>query len=508
MNHANKIVELEELANICETARAEGKKIVQCHGVFDLLHPGHVRHFKAARAEGDVLIVTLTPDEFVNKGPGRPVFNHRLRAEWIAELESVDYVAVNRWPSAVETIRILRPAVFVKGNEFASRGVDVTGNISAEEQAVGEVGGRLHLTEEITFSSSRLLNAYFSDLPAASDNYLSDFRRRYSANKVLESINALNNLKVAVVGDAIVDEYYFCRPMGLGSKSNAVNARYLSTEVQAGGALAVANHVAGFVRDVHLVSCLGQTDSQEDAIRARLKSNVSTKFFQRANGPTTVKRRYVAPFQWQKLFEISFIEDSPLPSEEEAGAAEYLAEILKDYDAVIVADFGHGFLGSQLIESLSDHARYLTLNVQTNSANAGFNLATKYPRADYLCLDEEELRYACHDRFGEVGGLMTRIERELKTDIVAVTQGQRGSIARNAQGSLVQTPVFSQQVLDTIGAGDAYLALSSLCAAGKLPLELMTFIGNCAGALLTRELGNRVAVEPVPLFRFITTLLK
>ena len=81
-----KIKTLAELEDICRTLRAEGKRIVQCHGVFDLMHPGHVRHFEAARAQGDVLVVTVTPDRFVNKGPGRPVFNERLRSESVAAL--------------------------------------------------------------------------------------------------------------------------------------------------------------------------------------------------------------------------------------------------------------------------------------------------------------------------------------------------------------------------------------------------------------------------------------
>ena len=94
-----KILSLSELEKAVHAAKKAGKTVVQCHGVFDLLHPGHILHFQAARKEGDVLVVTLTRDEHVGKGPGRPVFNQRLRAESIASLECVDFVAVNEWPS-------------------------------------------------------------------------------------------------------------------------------------------------------------------------------------------------------------------------------------------------------------------------------------------------------------------------------------------------------------------------------------------------------------------------
>jgi rfaE bifunctional protein nucleotidyltransferase chain/domain len=110
-----KIRPLVELAKTITNLKAEGKCIVQCHGVFDLVHPGHIRLLEAAKQEGDVLVVTVTPDKYVNKGPGRPVFNQRLRAETLAALQCVDFVAINEWPTAIETIRLLKPDVYVKG---------------------------------------------------------------------------------------------------------------------------------------------------------------------------------------------------------------------------------------------------------------------------------------------------------------------------------------------------------------------------------------------------------
>src|SRR5579872_196983 len=101
----NKIVTLEELAEICKSLKKKGKKIAHCHGCFDLLHPGHIKHFEAAKNIADVVVVTVTPDRFVNKGPGRPVFNEKLRMESLAGLEAVDYLALNKWPTAIETVK-------------------------------------------------------------------------------------------------------------------------------------------------------------------------------------------------------------------------------------------------------------------------------------------------------------------------------------------------------------------------------------------------------------------
>lgn len=135
----SKIKKQEELKEIIGALKGQNKKIVQCHGVFDLIHPGHIRHLATAKKEGNVLVVTVTADEFVRKGPGRPIFNEQLRAENLAALEIVDYVAVNREPTAVNCIRRLRPDVYVKGQDYADKEKDITGKIGEEEEAVVSV---------------------------------------------------------------------------------------------------------------------------------------------------------------------------------------------------------------------------------------------------------------------------------------------------------------------------------------------------------------------------------
>jgi len=154
-----KIVEIDELSNKIKTLKSNGKKIVHCHGCFDLMHPGHIKYFQAAGKMGEVLIVTVTPDIWVDKGPGRPVFNQDLRVESIAALECVDYVAINKWPTAEETLKLLRPDIYVKGQEFEDL-EDKTGKIQKESEVVNEIGAEIRFTHEVVFSSTKLLNKY------------------------------------------------------------------------------------------------------------------------------------------------------------------------------------------------------------------------------------------------------------------------------------------------------------------------------------------------------------
>jgi rfaE bifunctional protein nucleotidyltransferase chain/domain len=155
-----KILALEDVARRLEAPRREGRTIVQCHGCFDLLHVGHVRHLQAARALGDVLVVTVTADDHVDKGVGRPAFTEALRAEALAALECVDLVAVSPWPTAVEAIRLLRPDYYVKGQA----GEDPAGRsarLRLEIATVRAMGGDVRFTREAVFSSTALLNAHF-----------------------------------------------------------------------------------------------------------------------------------------------------------------------------------------------------------------------------------------------------------------------------------------------------------------------------------------------------------
>lgn len=156
-----KILKIEDLAKKIEKLKIEGKKIIHCHGCFDLMHPGHIKYFQAAGKKGDVLIVTVTPDIYVDKGPDRPVFNEKLRAESIAALECVDYVAVNEWTTAVETIELLKPDIYVKGQEFENF-EDKTGKLQKELKAIKKVGAEIRFTHEVVFSSAELLNKYFT----------------------------------------------------------------------------------------------------------------------------------------------------------------------------------------------------------------------------------------------------------------------------------------------------------------------------------------------------------
>lgn len=504
----DKIKPIEELAKLVVSLRAEGKKIVHCHGVFDLLHIGHIRYFEQARLMGDVLIVTVTPDRYVDKGPHRPAFTEALRAEAVASLSCVDYVAINEWPTAEETLRLLRPHVYVKGSEFKDTSFDITGKIAMEEQVVREIGAQLAFTEDIVFSSSTLINRYLSILPEVNKEYLNLFRQRYRMEDVISAIDRMSSVKVLVIGDTILDEYQYCEAIGKSSKDPILALKYQSHDLFVGGVLAVANHVANFARSVQLVTVLGERDSYEDFIRSNLIHNVSPYFVFQPNAPTIIKRRFIEGYSLNKLFEVYVMGDSSLPEEAEALLCKWLKEHLPEYDLVIAADFGHGAISNNIVQTLAEHARFLAVNTQANAGNRGFNTIMRYPRADYVCMAEHEMRLEMRNLTGNLRPMMDNIAKRLGCRKIIVTRGKKGCLVRGEGGNFVEVPAFAIKVVDRVGAGDAFLSVTALATVQKEPEELIGFVGNVVGAQAVEIIGNKKSIDKLSVQKHIISLLK
>lgn len=510
MQRIAKISSIEELAGKITAIRAGDttKSIVQCHGVFDLLHIGHIRHFEHAKGLGDILIVTVTPDRFVNKGLYRPAFTEDLRAEAIAALDCVDYVAINNWPTAVETVELLMPDVYVKGSDYRNPELDVTGKISAEEEAVKSKGGRIAFTDDIVFSSSSLINKYLPIFPTEVREYLSGFSEQYRIDEVTRYLKDAHSLKVLVVGETIIDEYQYCEIMGKSAKEPILAARCLSAEKFAGGILAVANHVANFCDDVGLVTMLGAEESQEPFVRESLNKNIENMFIHKANSPTIVKRRFVDSYLLQKVFEVYQMNDEELDREQDQELCDILNDIVHQYDVVIVGDYGHGMLTPDAIDILCNRARFLAVNTQVNAGNKGFNTISRYPRADYICLAHHEIALEERDRRSNLKDMMMSVSQKLDCSRITVTQGKYGSLCYSRDEGFVEIPAFAQQVVDRMGAGDAVLSLTALCVAQQAPMEIVGFIGNVVGGHAVATLGHSSSVERIPLYRNIESLLK
>ena len=504
----DKIRTVEELAAITQQLRNAGKVVVQAHGTFDLLHLGHVRHLEAARRLGDVLIVTVTADRFVNKGPGRPVFTEALRAEVLATLVHVDWVAINSSPDAVSAIDLIRPQIYVKGQDYQNPEGDVTGKISAERDVVEAHGGSLRFTDEVTFSSSTLINRHLNVFEPHVREHLSSLRSDGGLEDLLALIDSIRDYRVVLVGDAIIDEYQYVLPMGKSPKENMIATRYQDRELFAGGVLAAANHIASFCKEVDVITSFGAQQSYDEFARRNLRPNVRLHPIMRPGAPTTRKRRFVDPSYMRKLFEVYFMDDEPLSAELQAEVDDKIAELAPQSDLVIVTDFGHGLLGDSSVATLMETAPFLAVNTQSNSANLGYNLITKYPKADYICIDTPEARLAVSDRLSSVGDIVHRLQELVDCPKMIITHGKHGCVTYDRGGAVHTIPAFAGNVVDTVGAGDAFLSITAPLVAAGGSVHQVGFIGNVVGALKVEIVGHRRSVDKPSLIKAITGLLK
>ena len=503
-----KVVKLDDIALHLENAIEDGKKVVHCHGCFDLLHHGHIKHFEAAKKFGDILVVSLTEDRHVNKGPDRPFFNHNIRAQNIAALEVVDYVAINYHPTAITAIEAIKPNFFVKGQDYKNIDEDVTGGILLEKNEVEKHGGQLVFTEEVQFSSSHLINKFFDQKDETAKEFLSEIKGNYNHKHFVSMFDEISKKKVLIVGDIIMDAYQFVNPIGKASKSPTITATQENLEVYAGGVLAVANHVADFVDEVILVTTFGENRDQSywETIQDNLHDKVKLIAIETPNHPTVVKSRIISKVFRHKLFEIIEINQQPLEGEVEEKLLEALNSSIKEIDLCLVADFGHGVLTERVIRLLQQKAPYLAVNAQTNSANLGYNLLTKYSACDYFSIDKAEAHLALHDRQGDIKSLQKRLMELTNSECSSITLGVNGTSVMDKDDRVV-SPIFNTDVVDTIGAGDAYLSITALLAQQGASIQEIAFVGNAVGALAVKIIGNKSYIQRTDLLKYLKTLL-
>ncbi len=496
---AHKNIPFSNAKDFFSKIREKGKKIVQCHGTFDLLHPGHIVHFEEAKALGDVLVVTITGQEYVNKGPGRPYFNDALRVKYLASLEYVDYVVVVPYSAAAEAIECIHPHVYCKGKEYENPDIDVTGNIYDDIKTVNRLGGEVRYVGSIVFSSTKLLNRHFEVHPPKMKEFCANLAKKYTPNKFRDIVESFKKLKVLIIGDIIFDRYSTVKVQGLTSKNRIISTKFINEDTQAGGALAVFRHVKQFTPKVKIISLSG-TEPWIDSNLAKYISPSEDGIIRSPGFTTIVKQRFVEPLnegkELSKLFSLNVIDEQRLPKELEKIIYNLVKSCIKDFDLVMVMDFGHGLLQNNLRELIQEKAKFLALNCQTNSYNHGFNIIDRqYYKADSFSLDETEITLACGKRDIDFAEELKKMQEKLESEYAWLTRGATDTIGIRKGEPQCDCVSFEKSVVDTVGAGDAFCSLASLAAVKKLPIELATFMGQLAGAQAVRIIGNAESVQ-------------
>lgn len=448
-------------------------RTVLAHGCFDLLHLGHIRHLQEARAQGDRLVVSVTADQYVRKGAGRPWFTAEQRVEALRALAFVDEAFINDGPDAVAAIERVKPLVYVKGADYASIADSA---LDREIAAVQVHGGRFHVTRTERWSSSRLING--ERLAEDTVAYLDSTRQRGFLDKIMAAFARADELRIAFVGETIVDEYRYVSPLGKPAKECIIATVETRQSEEFAGGVKAASRQAEWPRSTVLTH-------DQAVIR---------------------KTRFVDPAFTRKLFEVYSDREVELNVQQRAKFALALEEAVASHDVVVALDFGHGLIG-KIERGILSQAKFLAVNAQTNTGNYGYNLITKYEGADYVCIDEPEARLATGMQAEPMPWMLKELESRRVGSRIIVTRGRNGCVAYDS-GSAQDVPAFATNGVDTMGAGDAFMAATAPLIAAGLELEAAAFVGNVAGAIKVGIVGHRAHVTRAELVQTVEALLK
>ncbi len=503
-----KIYNLEELKKKISIQKKKGKKIVHCHGVFDLIHVGHIKHLKSAKENGDFLLVSLTSDKYVNKGPSRPVFNHSLRSEVMASIEFVDAVFINNYETPINLINAVRPDIYFKGPDYKKTSMDRTGNIIKEINSIKKVGGKVLFSKDITFSSSKLINNNYNLFTPSQEKFINSIKKKYDLSFIVKQIKKIEKINVMIIGETIIDQYIFGDTLGKSGKEPHLVMKQETKEEYLGGAAAIANHLSSFCKKINFVSLVGGKKEFLSFIKKNLKVNIKSSILSRDESPTILKTRYIDSISNSKLLGVYNFNDSNIPISLEKKLQKIIKMNSKNNDLIIISDYGHGFISTNTAKVLLAQKKMVCLNAQVNASNKGYHSLRKYKKINTLIINENELRHEMRDKTSEVKLLAKKISKIHDIKNLVVTRGKEGAYILKNKIQSIYCPAFANQVIDKVGAGDAMLAIISICLKAKVPEDLAIFIGSLAGANAVESIGNSKSINKREILRQIEYMIK
>ncbi len=492
-----KIVELPELLSRLSEARTKSQTVVQCHGCFDIVHPGHIRYLQFARRQGDVLVVSLTGDSDISKGAQRPYIPQELRAENLAALEFVDFVIIDPHATAEGVLVAVRPDVYVKGAEYEQSRDPA---FLRERGVVEGYGGRVIFSSgDVVFSSTRLLESLPREAELESHRLRLICRRHELERESLEDVlERFTGLRVLVVGDVVMDRYVFCDPVDVASESPMMSLARLDEKVYVGGAAMLARHISAMGGRAFLLSAVGK-DTASDEVGRTLADEGIDSHLMPARQRLVEKSRYLV--EDTKLLKVDAADHVPLDSLAEQKAALILEQQADLADAVIFCDFGYGMitggLMAKVLPKLRERVRILTAGVSGTRTNL-----LQFADVDLLTPTERELRSTLHNFDEGLSTVSYYLMHETQARHLFVTLGKRGLVVFDRRSQDCSEPGWTDRLLsehlppftdypvDRLGCGDALLAAATLTLAGGGSLMHAAYLGSAAAAIEVGCLGN------------------
>jgi cytidyltransferase-like protein len=395
-------LELSKVLKKIKKLKKNKKKIVLCHGVFDLVHLGHLEHFKTAKKFGDCLVVSLTKDKFIQKGPGRPLFNEQQRMDYLRHIKVIDHVIISKTESSIDTINLIRPNFYVKGPDYKDNFKDKTKKIFLEKKAVEKNGGKIRFTNDITFSSSSILNTSNLIFDDKQRDFINKLKKKFTYNQIQEILKKFKDLKILIIGELIVDKYCFGSVIGKSGKEPHLVLKENLVEHYLGGSAAVARHLSTFVKSIKIISPFGSEKFYQSLMNKNFDKNIKTSFFKPYSGFRTItKTRFVDKNSNYKLFG-SYILPKKTAQKAENTILNIIRKNKKEIDMTVICDYGHNFISKKIADEIKKGNKFIFLNAQINASNLGFHTIDKYHDVNSIIINESEIRQELRDNESDI----------------------------------------------------------------------------------------------------------
>lgn len=462
------------------------KASVFVSGIFNVLHPGHLRLFKYARDHGDRLVVGVLSDHLAGPDAHVPE-NLRLEAVKLNALVDDAFLVTT---SVVEEIAARKPAVVVKGKEYAYRE-------NSELAAVGTYGGRLLFSSgDVTFTSQDLIRREMSAREFANAEIPQAFlnRHKIDTKRLASLVRDFPRLRMVVVGDTIIDEYITCEPLGLSGEDPTVVVTPISSDRFAGGAAVVSAHGSSLGAKVDLVTVLGDDECSEYAVSELNRYGVKARTIRDDSRPTTLKQRFRA--NDKTLLRVSRLSQRSIdPALQETLCREAEAAI-SGADLLVFSDFNYGVLPQSVVDRLSSFGKgHGVLMAADSQSSSQIGDISRFRSMTLLAATERETRLALKDSEGGVNTVANGLLEKTGSQHLLMKLGADGAIILTGNSSpktyeIDQIPAFNRSPRDVAGAGDSMLVVASLALACGASIWEASVLASLAAAVQVSRVGN------------------
>ncbi len=494
-NFRSKVKTVEELREIIGP-RPREKKVIMCHGTFDIVHPGHIRHLMYAKSKADILVASLTSDRHIAKANFRPYVPEQLRAMNLAVIEVVDYVIIDSEPKPLRNLELIQPDYFAKGYEYVKGGVDP--RTQEELKILERFGGEFIYTPgDLVYSSSAIIDSEPPDISVEKLMVLLE-GEKLSFDDLSAAIGKLQDIRVHVVGDTIVDSYTYTTLIGGNTKTPTFSVRFDRQLDYVGGAGIVAKHLRAAGADVTFTTVLGD-DALKDLVLEDLgAAGIKVNAIIDPTRPTTNKNAFIADHY--RLLKVDKVDNRAISGK----ILQQIEGHVRDTPAhaVVYSDFRHGIFNRNTIPSLTAALPRDAYKVADSQVASRWGNILDFVGFDLITPNEREVRFALGDQDSVVRPLGLELYRQARCKTLLLKMGPRGLIAYRSMPKAEEdvraffvVDSFARHVVDAVGAGDALLAYATLSMVATGSTVIASVVGSIAAGVECEHDGN-VPVQP------------